>query len=187
MQHRRWVLDILEPWLQRFFLRCTLLIFAALWLQCHKAVAAAPPGSVDLLDAFRLGDNPAVTTASGFCETREGQKKPDVAYKLTKKAVISIPTATVFPGKLVKAVWRERLIMNNFYLDGFPFDFSILTTFRTTSASRGQLFTAYSADGSLILSVKIARRIVFIYKGDGGGRKERLRFKLKLSHQKWVK
>merc|ERR1719206_719285 len=31
----------------------------------------------------------------------------------------------------------------------------------------------------------IARRIVFIYKGDGGGRKERLRFKLKLSHQKW--
>ena len=57
---------------------------------------------MDLLDAFRLGDNPAVTTASGFCETREGQKKPDVAYKLTKKAVISIPTATVFPGKLVK-------------------------------------------------------------------------------------
>ena len=72
----------------------------------------------------------------------------------------------------------------NFNLDGFPFDFSILTTFRTTSASRGQLFTAYSADGSLILSVKIARRIVFIYKGEGGGRKERLRFKLKLSHQK---
>ena len=168
-----------------FFSRCTLLIFAvtsALWLQCHKAVAAAPPGSVDLLDAFRLGDNPAVTAASGFCQTREGQKKPDVAYKLTQKAVISIPTATVFPSK--SQTVHQHYSTTFFFQDGFPYDFSILTTFRTTSASRGQLFTAYSADGSLILSVKIARRIVFIYKGEGGGRKERLRFKLRLDSQK---
>ena len=37
-----------------------------------------------------------------------------------------------------------------------------------------------------LLSVKVARRLVFIYKGDGGGGKERLRFKLKLSLNKYV-
>ena len=36
------------------------------------------------------------------------------------------------------------------------------------------------------LFVKVARRLVFIYKGDGGGGKERLRFKLKLSLNKYV-
>ena len=34
------------------------------------------------------------------------------------------------------------------------------------------------------LFFKVARRLVFIYKGDGGGGKERLRFKLKLSLNK---
>ena len=35
---------------------------------------------------------------SGLCATREGTTKPDLAYSLTDKAVISVPTATVFPG-----------------------------------------------------------------------------------------
>ena len=35
---------------------------------------------------------------SGLCATREGTTKPDLAYSLTNKAVISVPTATVFPG-----------------------------------------------------------------------------------------
>ena len=33
-----------------------------------------------------------------MCATREGTTKPDLAYSLTDKAVISVPTATVFPG-----------------------------------------------------------------------------------------
>ena len=80
--------------------RCKLLIFAvtaSLWLQSHKAIAAAPPGSVDLLDAFRFRENSAVETSLGYCRSREGQSSSDVAYKLSKKAVISVPTATVFP------------------------------------------------------------------------------------------
>merc|ERR1719151_303299 len=145
--------------------RCKLLAASLLlWL---LPAAANPPGPVDLLEAFRLGQNPAVEATSGLCATREGTTKPDLAYSLTDKAVISVPTATVFP-------------------DGFPYDFSILAAFRTPSSpNKGQLFTAYSADGSLILSVKVARRLVFIYKGDVGGGKERLRFKLKLSLNKW--
>merc|ERR1711997_1406369 len=80
--------------------RCKLLIFAvtvSLWLQFHKATAAAPPGSVDLLDAFRFRENSAVENSPGYCRSREGQTTSDVAYKLSKKAVISVPTATVFP------------------------------------------------------------------------------------------
>jgi len=93
-----------------------------------------------------------------------GQPRADVAFRLTKKAVISVPTASAFP-------------------NGFPFDFSILATFK--SSDKGQLFTAYSADGSLILSVRLGRRIVLSYKGGGAGRRDRVRFKLRLDPGKW--
>ena len=66
------------------------------------------------------------------------------------------------------------------FLDGFPYDFSILAVFRSPGKTRGELFTLYNADGSLALSVKIARRILLVYRGDGGGTKSRLRFQLKL-------
>ena len=52
---------------------------------------------MDLLDAFRFRENSAVETSLGYCRSREGQSSSDVAYKLSKKAVISVPTATVFP------------------------------------------------------------------------------------------
>ena len=53
---------------------------------------------VDLLSAFRLAENPLVQRSPGICLNREGQTVPDTAFRLTKKAVISVPTATVFPG-----------------------------------------------------------------------------------------
>ena len=56
------------------------------------------------------------------------------------------------------------MTLDFFYADGFPDDFSIVSVFRTSGRSRGELFTVYSADGNLVLSVKIARRIVLIYK-----------------------
>ena len=84
--------------------RCKLFIFAvtaSLWLQSHRAIAAAPPGSVDLLDAFRFRENSAVETSLGYCRSRGGgQGAPsDVAFKLARKAVISVPTANVFPSR----------------------------------------------------------------------------------------
>jgi len=129
------------------------------------ALAQAP---VDLLTALRLPEHEAVSRTTGICREREGSTQPDTAYRLTKKSVISIPTATVFPG-------------------GFPQDFSIVSVFRISGRSRGELFTVYSADGSLVLSVKIARRILFIYKGEENGRKLRLRFQLKLENNSWQK
>jgi hypothetical protein len=55
---------------------------------------------VDLLSAFRLAENPLVQRSPGICLNREGQTVPDTAFRLTKKAVISVPTATVFPGDM---------------------------------------------------------------------------------------
>ena len=68
------------------------------------------------------------------------------------------------------------------FLANFPLDFSILTTFKSTD--KGQLFTVYSSDGSLILSLRIGRRVVLQYKGGGNGRRDRVRFKLKLDSGK---
>ena len=175
------------------FFRCKLsivVVTAILWLQSTIAIAEVPPGSVDLLDKFRFRDNAAVETTNGFCRTREGPSYSDVAFKLTRKAVISVPTATAFPGMIRVQIFYKYIIFNNSkyvlnleYLDGFPFDFSILATFKSTD--RGQLFTVYSADGSLILSVRIGRRIVLMYKGGGNGRKDRVRFRVKVEPGKW--
>ena len=44
---------------------------------------------------------------SGFCATREGSTKPDLAYSLKNKAVISVPTATVFPGIYNLALYNK--------------------------------------------------------------------------------
>ena len=116
----------------------------------------------------------------GYCsgQTREGQHRDDVAFRLTKKAVISVPTASAFPGMIVSCENLEYTLLLSL-VDGFPFDFSILATFK--SSDKGQLFTAYSADGSLILSVRLGRRIVLSYKGGGDGRRDRVRFKLRLN------
>ena len=59
---------------------------------------------MDLLDKFRFRSNDAVEmTSSGYCQTREvggrGHSPSDIAYKLTRKAVISVPTASAFPSK----------------------------------------------------------------------------------------
>ena len=89
-----------------------------------------------------------------MCAKREGRGGvPDVAFKISQRAVASIPTANLFP-------------------DGFPPDFSILTTFRTSSDTaaatkakgkrrntKATLFSIYNSEGTEVLSLKIARRL----------------------------
>jgi hypothetical protein len=65
-------------------------------------------------------------------------------------------------------------------LDGFPYDFSILAAFKSSSQSAGELLTVYSADGSLVLSLKVAKRVVLLYQGGQASKKARLRFQLKI-------
>ena len=54
-----------------------------------------------MLDKLRFRDNGAVESTTGYCsgQTRGGQPRADVAFRLTKKAVISVPTASAFPSK----------------------------------------------------------------------------------------
>lgn len=86
------------------FFRNAHLIFAAalsLWLANHSTAAESPPGtshSVDLLAAFRFSESASVEKTTGICSHREGQHASDKAYRLKEKAVLSVPTATAFPG-----------------------------------------------------------------------------------------
>ena len=74
------------------------LLLCLQWLVAGVAASAPGPAPVDLLAALRLDQHEAVVKTTGICETREGHKGADTAYKLVKKSVISVPTATVFPG-----------------------------------------------------------------------------------------
>lgn len=90
--------------LKLIFFRNAHLIFAAalsLWLANHSTAAESPPGtshSVDLLAAFRFSESASVEKTTGICSHREGQHASDKAYRLKEKAVLSVPTATAFPG-----------------------------------------------------------------------------------------
>ena len=60
------------------------------------------PGTVDLVKILNLKSTPpGVEKATGICERRPESDGPDAAFKITDRAVASIPTAQVFPGKLI--------------------------------------------------------------------------------------
>lgn len=40
-----------------------------------------------------------VTKTTGFCATRRSSKGPDVAYRVSKDAQLSMPTKQLYPGK----------------------------------------------------------------------------------------
>ena len=156
---------------------------------------------------------------SGLCATREGTTKPDLAYSLTDKAVISVPTATVFPGTQQQELsfshpkvflchsmaWMKIPHLDEVFFPQMasPMTFQswppsehralrtkgscsppTVRTAASSSLSRCHILKIWFEVEVQQLFVKVARRLVFIYKGDGGGGKERLRFKLKLSLNK---
>ena len=67
---------------------------------------------MDLLDKLRFRANAAVDTTAGYCQTREGQPQADVAFKLTRKAVISVPTATAFPSIRCLPLEKYEFVIN---------------------------------------------------------------------------
>jgi collagen type V/XI/XXIV/XXVII alpha len=112
--------------------------------------ALGPPGTADLVQLLNLGSLPnGVESSEGFCADREGKGaagSSDVAYTIKDRNAASIPTTKVFP-------------------EGFPSDFSILTTFKAERRSKSMLFTTYSADGKEVLSLKVGRRLKLSYQG----------------------
>lgn len=122
--------------------------------------------SIDLVERLNLGAiPPGIERSVGICESRPGSG-PDTAYKISSRAVASIPTAQVFP-------------------DGFPSDFSILATFRADQNTKSMLFTIYSSEGEEVLSLKIARRLRFQYQGTFDNNKKRVKIGPNLADGKW--
>lgn len=72
------------------------------------------------------------------------QTAPDIAYILSVRAVLSINTGQLFP-------------------EGFPTDFSILSTFKPLPDSRSVLFSVYNDAGDEQLAIEIDDRIHLIY------------------------
>ena len=65
-----------------------------------SGVLPSYPGSADLVKLLDLKSTPSgVEKAHGICDRRPDSDEPDAAYKITDRAVASIPTAQVFPGK----------------------------------------------------------------------------------------
>ena len=133
-------------------------------------------GSVDLVDVLNLASTPpGIETSTGMCEARptddEGDSGDpsaavaDTAFKISSRAVASVPTAQVFPG-------------------GFPADFSVLATFRADQNSKSTLLAVYSDEGELVFTIKVGRRMRMVYKGQISRQARKIKFGPNLSDGK---
>ena len=56
--------------------------------------------TVDLLEAVGINQLPlGVVNTTGICDRRADEDVPDLAYRLTQRAVLTVSTAEVFQGK----------------------------------------------------------------------------------------
>ena len=125
---------------------------------------------MDLVDVLNLASTPpGIETSIGMCEARptedEDDARADTAFKISSRAVASVPTAQVFP-------------------DGFPADFSVLATFRADQNSKSTLLAVYSDEGELVFTLKVGRRMRMVYKGQISRQARKIKFGPNLSDGK---
>lgn len=127
-------------------------------------------GSADLLEATRIKEVPlGVQKTEGFCRKRVTspvddfdeeailealisesgngtgiETVPDSAYSLSQRAILSVNTGQIFP-------------------EGFPSDFSIISTFKPVPDSQSVLFSVYNDAGDEQLALEIDDRIILVY------------------------
>jgi len=126
-------------------------------------------GGVDILEAVKIKDLPlGVKETVGICPNRPGdtafipadldeetvlasynessrfEDSEDIAYKLDPRAILSVNTGTVYP-------------------DGFPTDFSLITTFRQPEDTNSVLFAIYNGAGDEQLALEISDNITLVY------------------------
>ncbi|XP_061115448.1 collagen alpha-1(V) chain-like [Conger conger] len=110
---------------------------------------AAEPA--DLLKIFDFASLPeGVTKTTGFCAHRKSSQGPDVAYRVSKEAQLSVPTKQVYPDS------------------GFPVDFSILATVRPKKGSQPFLLSIYNAKGVQQVGMELGRSPIFLYEDHTG-------------------
>ncbi|GAA6081853.1 collagen, type XI, alpha 1b isoform X1, partial [Tachysurus ichikawai] len=105
---------------------------------------------VDVLKVLDFRSSPeGITKTQGLCPVRRGSR-PDVAYRVDKKAQISTATKKLFP-------------------DGvFPEDFSILMTIKPKAGTQAFLLSVYNDKGLQQLGVEIGRTPIFLYEDQHG-------------------
>uniref|UniRef100_A0A668AWH4 Collagen, type XI, alpha 1b n=1 Tax=Myripristis murdjan TaxID=586833 RepID=A0A668AWH4_9TELE len=105
---------------------------------------------VDVLKVLDFQSSPeGVRKTTGFCTVRRGSK-PDIAYRVGKRAQISAPTKQLFPGGV------------------FPEDFSILFTIKPKTGLQSFLLSVYNQQGIQQLGVEVGRAPVFLYEDQHG-------------------
>uniref|UniRef100_A0A668AWH1 Collagen, type XI, alpha 1b n=1 Tax=Myripristis murdjan TaxID=586833 RepID=A0A668AWH1_9TELE len=125
----------------------TTVVTLTLLLQAATVRAAEP---VDVLKVLDFQSSPeGVRKTTGFCTVRRGSK-PDIAYRVGKRAQISAPTKQLFPGGV------------------FPEDFSILFTIKPKTGLQSFLLSVYNQQGIQQLGVEVGRAPVFLYEDQHG-------------------
>ncbi|XP_073705528.1 uncharacterized protein [Garra rufa] len=123
-------------------------IFTLTFVLQATHVRAAEP--VDVLKVLDFKSSPeGVKKTQGFCTIRRGSK-PDVAYRVDKRAQLSTPTKQLFPGGV------------------FPQDFSILMTIKPKAGVQSFLLSVYNEQGIQQLGVEVGRAPVFLYEDQHG-------------------
>lgn len=124
-----------------------LLLLLLLWAP-PPSRAAQPTDLLEMLDFHNLPSG--VTKTTGFCATRRSSKEPDVAYRVSKDAQLSMPTKQLYPES------------------DFPEDFSILTTVKAKKGSQAFLVSVYNEQGIQQLGLELGRSPVFLYEDHTG-------------------
>uniref|UniRef100_T1PB23 Concanavalin A-like lectin/glucanases superfamily protein n=1 Tax=Musca domestica TaxID=7370 RepID=T1PB23_MUSDO len=127
-----------------------LIVLNAIWSQpAFGGVEAKPEKYVDLIKEFGLPDlPPGIKAVPGICgdEKNAYQVHNSPAYSITKDAILTVQTSSVFP-------------------DGFPSDFSIVLALRNerSNQTKAPIFTIYSDESEEVLSLSIGPEIKLGY------------------------
>uniref|UniRef100_I3KQC5 Collagen, type XI, alpha 1b n=1 Tax=Oreochromis niloticus TaxID=8128 RepID=I3KQC5_ORENI len=146
MEMQRWT----TRWkTKRWLWDSTLIVTVTVILILQAAnVRAAEP--VDVLKVLDFQSSPeGIRKTAGFCTMRRGSK-PDVAYRVGKRAQLSAPTKQLFPGGV------------------FPEDFSIVFTIKPKAGLQSFLLSVYNQQGLQQLGVEVGRSPVFQYEDQHG-------------------
>lgn len=86
----------------------------------------------------------ALTSDAELPSNRSIETTADAAYALSQRAILSVNTGQIFP-------------------EGFPNDFSIVSTFKPVPDSQSVLFSVYNDAGDEQLALEIDDRIILVY------------------------
>lgn len=120
--------------------------------------SASTAEPVDVLKALDFQSSPVgVRKTPGFCTIRRGSK-PDIAYRVGKKAQISAPTKQLFPGKLAPYLPQT----NSVYTEAQPGNFahwsesgSLNKTLTKTNVREHDLYLLMLDYNALYVKIKI--------------------------------